>query len=294
MKQATEFTSGIDQPGAGGARLAVGAGPGCRMVTVDGVRLAYDDEGSGEVIVCTHAVGHGAGDFAGFRTRHRDRHRVVALDWPGQGRSEADCAPPSAGRYGALLAGALDALGLDRVVLLGNSIGGAAALRVAAARPDRVRGVIACNPGGLVAHGLQKRLFTAAVAACFARGARGGRWSRRAFAALYRSVLSEPPAAGQRARIVATWPDVAPLLAAAWRSFGQPDDDLSPLLPRIECPALITWSTGDRLNPLAVNRAGIARLRHGELCTFRGGHTPFLECPEAFDDAFARFVAALP
>ncbi|MBX3024922.1 alpha/beta hydrolase [bacterium] len=257
------------------------------------MRLAYDDEGRGPVVVCLHAVGHGAGDFAGFRARHRDRFRVIALDWPGQGRSDADRVAPSGQRYAAMLEAALDALALDRVVLLGNSIGGAAALRVAANRPGRVRGVIACNPGGLVAHGLRKRLFTGAMARFFSRGARGGRWTRRAFAAMYRGVLSEAPAAEQRARIVATWPEVAALLAAAWRSFGQPDDDLTPLLPRIACPALIAWSTGDRLNPLAFNRPGIAALRNGELAIFRGGHAPFLECPQDFDATFARFLARL-
>ena len=294
VARAFEATDTRDVPTGSSTRAAVGATAPWGDLKMDGVRLAYDDEGSGEVILCTHAVGHGAGDFAGFRARHRDSYRVIALDWPGQGGSGADRLPPSAARYGDLLGGAIEALGLDRVVLLGNSIGGAAALRVAAAHPERVRGVVACNPGGLVAHGLQKRLFTAAMAAFFARGARGGALSRRAFAAMYRGVLSETPAAEQRARIVATWPEVAPLLAAAWRSFGQPDDDLSPILPRIGCPVLVTWSTGDRLNPLTFNRPGIASLRHGELVTFRGGHTPFLECPQEFDAAFAGFMAALP
>ena len=294
VARAFEATDTRDVPTGSSTRAAVGATAPWGDLKMDGVRLAYDDEGSGEVILCTHAVGHGAGDFAGFRARHRDSYRVIALDWPGQGGSGADRLPPSAARYGDLLGGAIEALGLDRVVLLGNSIGGAAALRAAATHPERVRGVIACNPGGLVAHGLQKRLFTAAMAAFFARGARGGALSRRAFAAMYRGVLSEAPAAEQRARIVATWPEVAPLLAAAWRSFGQPDDDLSPILPRIGCPVLVTWSTGDRLNPLTFNRPGIASLRHGELVTFRGGHTPFLECPQEFDAAFAGFMAALP
>jgi 4,5:9,10-diseco-3-hydroxy-5,9,17-trioxoandrosta-1(10),2-diene-4-oate hydrolase len=276
------------------ARALAGARAGCSTVEVDGVRLAYDDEGRGPTIVCLHAVGHGAGDFAGFGARHRNRFRVLALDWPGQGRSDPDRVPPSSKRYGELLGGFLDALGLDGVILLGNSIGGAAALRVAAQCPDRVRAVIACNPGGLVAHGLRKRLFTGVVARVFGRGARGGRWTRRAFAALYRQVLSEPPAAEQRARIVAGWPEIAPLLAAAWRSFGRLDDDLTPLLPRITCPVLVTWSIGDRLNPLALNRPGIRALRDGELVTFPGGHTPFLECPQRFDPVFARFVERAP
>ena len=281
------------QPSSG-ARAAVGAGAACRYLEVDGVQLAYADDGTGDALVCLHAIGHGAGDFAGFRTRHRDRFRVIALDWPGQGRSADDRVPPSATRYAALLEGLLDGLGLDRVILLGNSIGGAAALRVAAARPQRIRGVVAANPGGLVADGMQKRLFTRAVASFFSRGARGAWWYRRAFAALYQRVLSEAPAAEQRARIVASWHEVAPLLAAAWRGFGEAGDGISAQLPSITCPVLITWSTGDRLNPLGANRPAIARFARGRLQTFRGGHAPFLECPEAFDAAFARFVDGLP
>jgi len=265
-----------------------------RQIRIDGVDLAYDDEGSGPAIVCTHAVGHGAGDFAGFTDRHCGRWRVIALDWPGHGRSSTDQRPPSSGRYGELLVQLLDALDLENAILLGNSIGGGAALRAAAARPGRVRGAVVCNSSGLVAHGLQKRLFTGALARFYARGARGGRWTRRAFAAMYRGVLSEPPAAEHRERIVATWPGVAPLLADAWRSFGQPDDDLSPILPTIDCPVLVTWSVGDRLNPLAFNRPGIALLPKGRLATFPGGHAPFLECPAAFDAAFAAFADALP
>jgi pimeloyl-ACP methyl ester carboxylesterase len=186
------------------------------------------------------------------------------------------------------------ALGLGRVILLGNSIGGAAALRVAAARPERVRAVVAANPGGLVPHAAHKRVVTRAVAAFFAQGVRRARWYPRAFAALYRRLLSEPPAVAQRARIVAAWSEMAPVLVAAWRGFGDPADDLGPILPAIACPVLVTWSLGDPLNRLTFNRGGIARLPHARLETFRGGHSPFLECPDEFDAAFARFLHDVP
>jgi 4,5:9,10-diseco-3-hydroxy-5,9,17-trioxoandrosta-1(10),2-diene-4-oate hydrolase len=275
------------------ARAAIGASAACRTIEVAGVRLAVDDDGAGEPVVCLHAIAHGAGDYAGFRARHRDRFRVLAVDWPGHGRSGDDRIAPSSARYGDLLARLLDVAALDRVILIGNSIGGGAALRVAAARPDRVRGVIAANSAGLVADGLPKRLVTRAMASFFGRGARDARWFPRAYAVLYRSILRRPAAAEQRVRIVAAGREMAPLLEQAWRSFGQPADDLSHVLPDVGCPVLVTWSVGDRLNPLAFNRAGIARLPHGRLETFPGGHAPFLECPQAFDAAFARFVAGL-
>lgn len=75
------------------------------------VRLADDDQGRGPLL---HAVGCGAGDFAGFRARHRDRFRVTALDRPGQEGSDPDRVPPSSRRYGALLDAALAALATFR------------------------------------------------------------------------------------------------------------------------------------------------------------------------------------
>src|SRR5437899_11867814 len=110
-------------------RTAVGVADPRRETTVDGVRLAFSDEGAGSAppLVCLHAIGHGGGDFSRVRTRWRDRRRVIVLDWPGQGHSGPDWVAASAGRYEGLLARLLDELRVDRAVLLGNSIGGAAA-----------------------------------------------------------------------------------------------------------------------------------------------------------------------
>src|ERR1700690_1483145 len=127
---------------AGAPRAAVGAGAPRREVTVGGVRLAYTDDGEGPAVVCLHAIGHGAGDFARLRARLRPRHRVVALDWPGQGGSGDDAGPPSAARYTGLRGGLLDAIGVERAVLIGNSIGGAVAIRYAAAHPQRVGALV--------------------------------------------------------------------------------------------------------------------------------------------------------
>src|SRR5690349_3324580 len=91
-----------------------------QRVNVDGVELAYDDEGSGPAIVCLHAIGHGARDFERLAARLRGRYRVVALDWPGQGRSADDRHPPTAARYEELLRGFLAAAHVERPVLLGN------------------------------------------------------------------------------------------------------------------------------------------------------------------------------
>ena len=275
-------------------RSALGAEPG-KEIVVDGVRLAYDDEGSGPALLCLHSIAHGAGDFAGLRARLRGRGlRVVCLDWPGHGRSADDSAPASGARCASLLAGFVDALGLEELVLLGNSIGGGAAIRFAAARPAAVRGLVLVDSAGLDRVDALARGVTRAMAAFFAAGARGARWFPRAFALYYSFVLPEPAARAQRERIVAASREMAPRLAEAWRSFGEPSADLREAAARLACPVLVCWAKRDRVLQLRRSLPAIRRIPHARLELFAGGHAPFLEDPEAFDRALLRFLDGLP
>jgi 4,5:9,10-diseco-3-hydroxy-5,9,17-trioxoandrosta-1(10),2-diene-4-oate hydrolase len=287
-----ERAAGIARAGTS-LRAALGAARPHRTVEVEGTVLAYDDEGAGPVVVCLHAIGHGASDFARLRTRLAATHRVVALDWPGHGHSAADRLPASAARYADLLARTLDALGIARAVLVGNSIGGAAAIRYAALHSERVRALVLENPGGLDRADRLARVVCGAMAAFFAAGARGAAWYPAAFAAYYRLVLQRAPAAAQRARIVAAARELAPLLAEAWQSFAAPDADLRPLAPRLACPVLVAWATRDRFVQLRRSLPAIRRIPHAQVERFAAGHAAHLETPDAFEGAVDRFVAGL-
>jgi 4,5:9,10-diseco-3-hydroxy-5,9,17-trioxoandrosta-1(10),2-diene-4-oate hydrolase len=261
---------------------------------VDGVSLAFDDEGDGPPVVCLHAIGHGAADFARLRAHLRGRHRVIALDWPGQGASAADHVPASAGRYADLLAGFLDAARVDRAVLVGNSIGGAVAMRYAHRHPERVRALVLENPGGLdAATDLAGRVAIGAMVRFFAAGVRRAWWYPRAFAAYYRMVLSGAPAAAQRRRIVESAREIVPVLHEAWRSFGMPDADIRALAPAIACPVLLAWATRDQFIQLRRCRPAIERFPDARVETFPAGHAAHLETPEAFEASLDRFLAAL-
>lgn len=274
-------------------RASVGVGEGAERVVLDGVELAFEDRGSGPALVCLHAIGHGGGDFAALRTLAGDRYRIVTLDWPGQGRSGPDRCPASAGRYAELLAKFLDARGIAAPILVGNSIGGAAAIRYAAERPDAVRALVLANPGGLAPVDPTARSFCRAMARLFRAGARGARWFPPLFALYYRGILRLGPARDQRARIVAAGPEIADVLAEAWESFAAPDADLGGLAASIRCPVLLAWATGDRIVSLARSRAAIEAFPDARLERFPGGHAPFLEVPEAFVAALERFTASL-
>jgi pimeloyl-ACP methyl ester carboxylesterase len=275
-------------------RHAVGASAARRFVTVDGVRLAYDDVGRGPTVVCLHAIGHGAGDFARLGAALRTRHRVIALDWPGQGWSDPDSVPPSSRRYAALLEGVLDAVDAGSVVLVGNSIGGGVAIRHAAAHPDQVRGLVLANCSGLDAFDAVTRVACGLMARFFRAGVRGARWFRPAFAAYYRSVLPLAAAAEQRARIVASADEIVPILAEAWTGFASPDADLRPLAPTIGCPVLFTWAVRDRFIQLRRNLPAIRTFPRARVVELAAGHAPQLELPDAFEREVDAFIRTLP
>jgi pimeloyl-ACP methyl ester carboxylesterase len=278
-------------------RAAIGVEEPRRDLTVDGVRLAFSDEGTNDApaLVCLHAIGHGGGDFARVRARWRGRRRVIVVDWPGQGQSGPDHVPPTAVRYERLLAGLLDQLGVERAVLLGNSIGGATAFLHAARAPERVAALVLENPGGLDRIVVAiARVALGAMTRFFAAGVRGARWFPAAFALYYRTVLPGAAAAPQRRRIVAAGRELAPLLFDAWRSFGAPEADTRALAGRIRCPVLFAWATRDRFVQLRRARPTIAVIPNARVVTYRAGHAPHLEEPEAFEAELERFLAGLP
>ena len=265
-----------------------------RHLAIDGTPLVLDDEGAGDTVVCLHAIGHDARDFAGVRDRLRGRCRVIAVDWPGQGRSPHDGGPVAGGRYARLLGGVLDALAVESAVLLGNSIGGAAALAYTAENPGRVRGLVLENPGGLAP--VDDPLARAALAGMvrfFAAGVRGAGWFRTAFALYYRLVLQRHAARPARARIVAQAYALAPLLEQAWRGFGAPEADLRALAPRVACPVLFAWADRDVFVALRRSLPAIRRFPNAEVVRFPAGHAAHLETPEAFEAVLDRFLAAL-
>ncbi len=253
--------------------------------------MAVKRWGAGPPVLCLHAVGHGAGDFAPLADRIRDRYELIALDWPGQGRSPEDGKPIRAARYADLALAACDRLGLERPIVIGNSIGGAAALIAAAKCPDRFSALVLCNPGGLAPLDPAARFVIRQMAGFFAAGARGARWFPPLFAAYYRAlVLPRAPARAQREAIVSAARELAPLLADAWRGFCEPDSDLRALTPAIEIPVWLAWARGDKFVSWSRARQAALKFPHHRLTFFKGGHSAFLENPDAFAAQFLTFA----
>lgn len=263
-------------------RFSLGASPAHRRMTVAGVDIAYDDRGRGFPLIGMHAITHGSGDFVAVAEALAARWRFVSFDWPGQGRSGPDAMPPTAQRCGELLAGLLDALRIERAVLIGNSIGGAAALHFAVRHPDRVAALVLADPGGLIPMSPLGRRVCGAMAALGRAGQRRAFYFQPLFALLYRQLLRTPAARAQRARIIAAAAECAAIWEAAWLGFRLPEADQSGIGPAIKCPVLFTWARRDPLVSYALSKAAVARFPNHKVVLFNGGHSAFLEEPEAF------------
>lgn len=273
-------------------RQATGVPEGSPEIEINGVSLAVAREGRGVPIVCLHAIAHGGADFAPFAARVRDRFEIIRIDWPRHGRSGGDSEPPSPTHYAQLLAGLLAKLDIERPIIIGNSIGGAAAILYAKANP--VRALVLCDSAGLVEVTSIVRLFCAFFTKFFAAGARQARWFGTAYSCYYRFlVLPRAAAAAQRQRIVASGYEMAATLREAWTGFGSKSADIRDVAWSLDIPVWFAWAKNDRVIPLLFCKPAIRRMKRAALTTFSGGHAAFLEQPDAFAAAFAQFAATL-
>ncbi len=123
---------------------------GCRYVPAAGTEVNVLTAGRGRrTVVLLHGFGDTHATWRNVMPELARRHRVVSLDLPGFGASGPMPGPLLDGQVAAI-EGVLDALGIDGpVAVVGNSMGGAAALRFGLAHPSRTERVVVIAPAGL-------------------------------------------------------------------------------------------------------------------------------------------------
>jgi pimeloyl-ACP methyl ester carboxylesterase len=252
-------------------------------------RYAFNGTGNGPAVLLLHGLGGSASSIAALAPALLPlSRRVVLLELPGHGRSPAPQKGPLAAReYGAVVVACAQQMATEtggKVLLMGNSLGGALALYAAHERPDLCAGVVGLNPAG-------------------------AELSDEAMLALPRSFPDPALGAAQMARMLfhkTPWPFwlVARDFARHW---GSPtvqrilDDARSgsdrslgiEVLTDIHVPVLILWGADDRLLPLS-SVEDFARIRGARVEMLHAcGHVPQLEKPALTRRAIADFVREL-
>lgn len=122
-----------------------------RFVDAQGARIHYfDRDGRGDLppVLLIHGLSADATDVANMFPLYKHTRRLMAIDLPGHGLSEPPARGMKPGPAHSTLAYALDTLLNEPTIIIGNSLGGLAAIRYANHRPEQVKGLILLSPGG--------------------------------------------------------------------------------------------------------------------------------------------------
>jgi pimeloyl-ACP methyl ester carboxylesterase len=134
-------------PGPSVGTWMTGAGVEPRFVSVEGSRLRYVRRGSGPPVVLLHGLASSIYTWKDVLPVLAVAHDVIAIDMPGFGGSEVPASVDGPSMARSVL-GALDALGVARASFVGNSLGGAFSVAIAASQPSRVDRLVLIDAAG--------------------------------------------------------------------------------------------------------------------------------------------------
>lgn len=249
-------------------------------------RVHYVERGSGPVVLLLHATLHDHHDFDRVAERLARAYRTIALDWPGHGGSDTPVGTSATG-FARVLAEVFDKLGLEHVVLIGNSVGGFAAVRLALDRPDLVAGLVLVNSGGFSAVTPVARLMCRLL---------GTPWITRLLLPLlvpgYMKERNEDDRGiAERAVARARTREGARVAAGLWRSFTATDWDMRSEGRQLRAPVLLVWGGRDTILPMRAARQTHEAIPQAQLHVFDTGHVVFASDTDGFMEVVEPFLA---
>ncbi len=263
-----------------------------RFADVRGSRLRYFVAGEGEPLLLVHGLGGAAANWAALAPLLLPGRRLLVPDLPGHGGSEPLPAAPSlnafADRIGLLL---------DRpAAVVGHSLGGAVALRLAIRRPELVDALVLAGTAG-ISSGSRRARYGLTITGLLKPGRRIAPYRRRvARSSVLKTLVfgrwgaADPPALpADAAEAFLTGPERHTDTVSAARALVR--DDPRPDLDRVRCPTLVLWGARDNQLPVGDAFEYARRLRAPLRVIADCGHLLIGERPDACADAIASFLA---
>jgi pimeloyl-ACP methyl ester carboxylesterase len=282
----TGSANAVADPNRLAARLMEGLPVTGRRLDVAGVATSLLEGGEGPPMVLVHGQGGFAEIMAPLVRMVVDRYRVVVPDLPGMGRSEVRTGtldgPRVTGWLGELIAKTCD----QPPIVLGGSMGGSIALRLAVARGRETRKVVLVDSGSLGRFLPPPSLLLALMR--FIR-----KPDRAGLARMQRQIFLDADRvraqAGERLEALedyqidrANQPSVNAANRTLLRQVGTkqvPDEQLR----KIEVPVAMIWGRQDRVMPYKYAERASARYGWPLYPIEDSGHLPFVEQPAAFE-----------
>ncbi len=240
-------------------------------IQLPGIRLYYEEHGSGEPILLSHGTGSDAGTWGSALDELARMGRVISYDRRGFTRSERPepylrTTPVEHAHDAAAL---LEALVATPAIVIGRSSGGNVGLDLALRYPERVRGLVLLEGGG-EALSPEVRAFIDELTERI-RAAAAERGPEAAGEALWRAVLGdagyEGVPEGMKTRVAANGPAIVAELEGFYDEQPGPEQ-----LGQIACPTLVVSATSSPPAFQQCNESLVAALPNGRLVTVEGGH----------------------
>jgi cation diffusion facilitator CzcD-associated flavoprotein CzcO/pimeloyl-ACP methyl ester carboxylesterase len=274
--------------------------PGTAMITVGGTRLRYRRTGEGEPVLLLHGIAQSLEDWNEQHDRLSLQHAVFSLDLPGFGYSDRLPGAATLGKLAGILPAFLDELGVtEPIAVIGNSLGGAVAMTLAARHPERVLSLVLANSAGFgkeVAMVLRLLAVKPIGAALMKPNVKS---SERTVSSLFydKSLATEARVRhsfvlSQRADHAKTLLDIATDLGTFRGVSPQWRASLLKAMQAVDVPTLVVWGDHDHVLPSNHLAAALTALPHAESHLFeKTGHMPQIERPDEFAALVESFLA---
>jgi pimeloyl-ACP methyl ester carboxylesterase len=267
-----------------------------RFLDARGSRLRYLVAGEGEPLVLVHGLGGAAANWLALAPLLLPGWRLIVPELPGHGGSSPLPAAPSLSPYADRLGLLLEHEGATPAAVVGHSLGGAVALRLALRRPESVSALVLAAAAGISSTARSAR-YALTVTGILKPGRKIAPHRRRvARSALLKRLVfgrwgaSDPPALPPEV--------VEALLAGPARHTDTVSaatalvrDDVRPDLERIRCPVLVLWGARDNQLPVDDAFDYARRLRAPLRVIADCGHLLIVERPVACADAITGFLS---
>ena len=271
-----------------------------RHVEIHGHDVAYRLAGTGETILLIHGMAGSSATWRSVMPALAEHHQVLAPDLAGHGQSSKPSGDYSLGAFASGLRDLMDALGIERATVVGQSLGGGVALQFAYQFPERCDRLVLVSSGGLGREvswmlralslpGAELVLPIVAPAFVRERGNAISIWLRD------HGFKSDRVAEMWQAYASLSLPENRTAFLRTLRSVvdpgGQAVDASDRLYLTESMPTLVIWGDRDNIIPVAHAYDTQAALPGSQLEIFEGvGHFPQVEAPEQFIAALSDFV----
>jgi pimeloyl-ACP methyl ester carboxylesterase len=272
-----------------------------KHLDLHGDRVAYRDAGEGEALLLIHGMAGSSATWRAVMPQLAKKYRVVAPDLIGHGESGKPRGDYSLGAFAVWLRDFLDELGIARVTVIGQSLGGGVAMQFIYQHPDYCERLVLISSGGLGPDvGWTLRLLSAPGAEFILPVI-----APRPVLSVGNKLRSWLATAGiQSPRGAEMWSAYSSLADRQTRqSFlrtlrsvvdyrGQAVSALNRLHVRSELPTMAIWGEQDTIIPVDHAYAAQAVRADSRLEVLPGvGHFPQVECPNKVVDLIEDFIA---